>query len=95
MRTVDWYDDATLTRQFLPWCADEDVADPVDLTPQVVGRFTARLIERQGARGPLSRSTIRSYVRPEFRSKTGGGGVESAVFEIKRGLSRGAKDSVA
>ena len=62
LRTVDWYD-ATLNRQFLPWCADEGVTDPGDLTPQVVGRFTARLIGRQGARGPLSRSTVRSYVR--------------------------------
>ena len=59
MRTVDWYD-ATLNSQFLPWCADEGVTDPGDLTPQVVGRFTARLIERQGAHGPLSRSTVRT-----------------------------------
>ena len=62
MRTVAWYD-ATLNRQFLPWCADEGVTDPGDLTPQVVGRFTARLIERQGVHGSLSRSTVRSYVR--------------------------------
>ncbi|EQD28923.1 phage integrase family protein, partial [mine drainage metagenome] len=55
--------DATLTRQFLPWCASEEIQNPGDLTPQVVGRFTARLIERQGPRGPLSRSTVRSYVR--------------------------------
>ena len=62
LRTVDWYD-ATLTRQFLPWCASEEIFKPSDLTPQVVGRFTARLIERKGPRGPLSRSTVRSYVR--------------------------------
>jgi len=62
LRTVDWYD-ATLTRQFLPWCASEEILKPSDLTPQVVGRFTARLIEREGPRGPLSRSTVRSYVR--------------------------------
>ncbi|MHB1502042.1 MAG: tyrosine-type recombinase/integrase [Candidatus Dormibacteria bacterium] len=62
LRTVDWYD-ATLTRQFLPWCASEEILKPSDLTPQVVGRFTARLIERKGPRGPLSRSTVRSYVR--------------------------------
>lgn len=61
-RTVDWYD-ATLTRQFLPWCASEEILKPSDLTAQVVGRFTARLIERKGPRGPLSRSTVRSYVR--------------------------------
>ena len=62
LRTVDWYE-ATLTRQFLPWCASEEILKPSDLTPQIVGRFTARLIERQGPRGPLSRSTVRSYVR--------------------------------
>jgi len=62
LRTVDWYD-ATLTRQFLPWCASAEILKPSDLTPQVVGRFTARLIERKGPRGPLSRSTVRSYVR--------------------------------
>lgn len=62
LRTVDWYE-ATLTRQFLPWCMTEGVQTPSDLTPQMVGRFTARLIERKGPRGPLSRSTVRSYVR--------------------------------
>ena len=62
LRTVDWYD-ATLARQFLPWCASEGIHEPSDLTPPIVGRFTARLIERQGPRGPLSRATVRSYVR--------------------------------
>lgn len=62
VRTVDWYD-ATLARQFLPWCAAEGIEKPSDLTPQAVGHFTARLIERNGPRGPLSRATVRSYVR--------------------------------
>ena len=62
LRTVDWYD-ATLARQFLPWSASEEIVKPSDLTPQVVGRFTARRIERKGPHGPLRRSTVRSYVR--------------------------------
>lgn len=34
-------------------------------------------------------------MNPGFRSKLAGGWVKSAVFEIKRGVSRGGKDPVA
>ncbi len=63
LRTVGWYN-ATPAREFPPWCASEEILKAQrPHPPQVVGRFTARLIERKGPRGPLSRSTVRSYVR--------------------------------
>ncbi|MGH7667594.1 MAG: tyrosine-type recombinase/integrase [Candidatus Dormibacteria bacterium] len=62
VRTVAWYEDV-LHRELLPWFATEGIARPDQLTAQLVGRFTARLTERQGRNGPLSRATIRSYVR--------------------------------
>ncbi len=62
LRTVEMYD-ATLRRVFLPWCAREGVTSPAQLTAPLVGRFTTQLLEEGGARGPLSRATVRSYVR--------------------------------
>ena len=43
----------------------------------------------------LRRSDGKEAFRPEFRSKMAGGGVEWAVFEIARVVSRGGKDPVA
>jgi len=62
VRTVEWYRD-TLRREFLPFCAREKVTDPAQLTAALVGRYTARLIDEGGGRGPLSRATVRGYVR--------------------------------
>jgi integrase len=55
--------DATLRRVFLPWCAREGITSPAQLTAPLAGRFTTQLLEEGGIRGPLSRATIRSYVR--------------------------------
>lgn len=60
--STEWYAN-TLRRAFLPWCADEGITDPGQLTPAVVGRFTTHLLEAGGAHGPLSRTTVRGYVR--------------------------------
>lgn len=62
VNSTDWYEN-TLRRSFLPWCAQEGITDPGQLTPALVGRFTAHLLEVGGAHGPLSRATIRGYVR--------------------------------
>ena len=62
IRTVEAYD-YPVRQEFLPWCATEGITDPSQLTPALVGRFTARLLDQGGRRGPLSRASVRSYVR--------------------------------
>jgi len=62
LRTTEMYD-STLRRVFLPWCVREGVTAPAQLTAPLVGRFTTQLLEEGGRRGPLSRATVRSYVR--------------------------------
>ncbi|MGH7641960.1 MAG: tyrosine-type recombinase/integrase [Candidatus Dormibacteria bacterium] len=62
IRTVEAYD-YPLRLEFLPWCAEEGISEPAQLTPQLVGRFTTRLLDQGGKRGPLSRASVRSYVR--------------------------------
>lgn len=62
IRTVEWYRD-TLRREFLPWCAREKIIDPAQLTPALVGAYTTHLLDVGGGRGPLSRATVRGYVR--------------------------------
>ncbi len=62
IRTVEAYD-YPVRREFLPWCAGEGITDPSQLTPALVGRFTARLLDEGGKRGTLSRASVRSYVR--------------------------------
>ena len=62
LRTVEMYD-ATIRREFLPWCAREGVADPEQLTPALVGRFNTHLLVEGGKRGTLARATVRSYIR--------------------------------
>lgn len=61
IRTVDWYGD-TLRRELLPWCARENITDPAQLTPALVGSYTARLLDVDRPRGSLARSTVRGYV---------------------------------
>jgi len=47
IRTVEAYD-YPVRRAFLPWCAGEGITDPSQLTPALVGRFTARLLDEGG-----------------------------------------------
>jgi integrase/recombinase XerD len=84
IRTVEWYRD-TLRREFLPWCVREKVTDPAQLTQALVGSYTTHLLDEGGGRGPLSRSTVRGYVRAvrvflawaerPVNDEKGGGGV--------------------
>jgi site-specific recombinase XerD len=62
IRTCQWYAD-TLRREFLAWAAREKVTDPSQLTPALVGSYTAHLLDEGGERGALSRATVRGYVR--------------------------------
>ena len=62
VRTVEAYD-YPIRQEFLPWAAREGITEPAQLTAQLVGRFTARLLDEGGKRGPLSRASVRSYVR--------------------------------
>lgn len=62
LRTIESYS-YPLTRQFLPWCAREGITHPDQLTPQLVGRFTTKLLEEGGNHGALSRASVRSYTR--------------------------------
>lgn len=62
LRTIEAYE-FPLTRQFLPWCAKEGITETSQLTDQLVGQFTTHLLEDGGKHGPLSRASVRSYVR--------------------------------
>jgi integrase len=63
VRTVQAYD-FPIRHQFLPWCATQGITEPSELTAQLAGRFTSRLLEEGGQRGgQLSRASVRSYVR--------------------------------
>ena len=62
VRTVEAYD-YPVRHEFLPWCASEAITEPSQLTQGLVGRFTTRLLDHGGRRGPLSRASVRSYVR--------------------------------
>lgn len=62
--TIDQAYAFSLRDVFLPWCAGQGVRDVDELTQRVLDRFTAHLIQTGGLRGPLSPSTVHSYVRP-------------------------------
>ena len=62
VRTVEAYE-YPIRHEFLPWCAAQGIAEPSQLTAQLAGRFTTRLLDEGGKRGPLSRASVRSYVR--------------------------------
>jgi site-specific recombinase XerD len=62
VRTIEAYE-YPVRSVFLPWCAGAAITDPAQLTPQLVGRFTTRLLDDGGKRGQLSRASVRSYVR--------------------------------
>jgi site-specific recombinase XerD len=62
VRTVEAYE-YPIRHEFLPWCATQAIAEPNQLTAALVGRFTTKLLDEGGKRGPLSRASVRSYVR--------------------------------
>jgi hypothetical protein len=52
-----------LRHVFLPWCAREAIEQPSQLTRRAMERYQGELLANGGARGPLSPSTVHSYVR--------------------------------
>ena len=52
-----------LDEVFLPWCAEQGITEPAQLSTRVVERFTTHLLEDGGRRGPLSKASVGSYSR--------------------------------
>ncbi len=48
---------------FLPFCAEEGIEEPGQVTARVLDRLTTRLLDDGGRRGALSKFTVASYVR--------------------------------
>ena len=48
---------------FLPFCAQEGIEEPGQVTARVLDRLTTRLLDNGGKRGALSKFTVASYVR--------------------------------
>lgn len=48
---------------FVPWCLDNDIEKPEQLTSRVLDRFVSDLLEHGGKRGPLSKHTAWSYAK--------------------------------
>lgn len=48
---------------FLPFCAEEGIEEPGQVTSRVLDRLTTRLLDVGGRKGPLSKFTVASYVR--------------------------------
>lgn len=48
---------------FLPFCAEEEIEEPDQVTTRALDRLTTRLLDTGGRRGPLSKFTVASYVR--------------------------------
>jgi len=49
---------------FLPWCRKQGITEPEQLSSRTLDRLAADLLENGGARGPLSKATVHSYLRP-------------------------------
>jgi integrase/recombinase XerD len=52
-----------LREVFLPFCAREGIKAPAELTGRVLDRLSTQLLDRGGRRGPLSKSSVHSYLR--------------------------------
>src|SRR5215831_15189528 len=48
---------------FLPFCVQEGIKEPGQVTARVLDRLTTRLLDDGGRRGALSKFTVASYVR--------------------------------
>lgn len=52
-----------LERVFLPWCAEQQITRPEQLSNRVLDRFSNQLLTGEGARGVRSKSTVWTYVK--------------------------------
>ena len=63
--TVDRSYSPALRDIFLPWCEQEKISQPAELTERALDRFTTALLARPSKRGgSLSKFTVRSYIGP-------------------------------
>ena len=53
-----------LNQVFLPWCVKQGITEPEQLTSRALDRLASDLLEKGGARAPLSKATVHSYLRP-------------------------------
>lgn len=52
-----------LLHVFVPWCARQGLTEPGELSTRFIERYSAELLEHGGARGPLSKETVCTYVK--------------------------------
>jgi len=52
-----------LVEVFLPFCAEEGIEEPGQVTKRMLDRLTTRLLDEGGKKGALSKFTVASYVR--------------------------------
>lgn len=62
-KTVKFSYGYPLSYVFLPWCAERGITDIAQMTNRVLDRLAAELNEKGGARGPLSKSSIWTYLK--------------------------------
>ena len=63
-RTIDGAYGYPLRRVFLPFCDDEGITEPEQITPRVLDRLSAKLLDNDSHRGrPMSKHTVHSYMR--------------------------------
>ena len=82
-----------LHEAFLPFCAEEGIEEPGQVTARVLDRLTTRLLDDGGRRGALSKFTVASYVRSinaflSWARREGevGGGVKAQAPKLPRRL---------
>ncbi|MGH7641142.1 MAG: hypothetical protein ACREOL_09605, partial [Candidatus Dormibacteria bacterium] len=53
----------SLRMVFLPWADRQGFSSVAELNPRTLERLSAELLTEGGRRGPLSRQTVRTYLR--------------------------------
>jgi integrase len=76
-----------LNQVFLPWCVKQGITEPEQLTSRALDRLASDLLENGGARGPLSKATVHSYLRP-INSMLAWAREEGEVGSVKAQLPR-------
>jgi integrase/recombinase XerD len=60
-KTIEIYG-YTLREVLLPFCADQGITEPAQLTSRALDRLSSQLLEHGGRRGQLSRHSVKSYM---------------------------------
>jgi len=48
---------------WLPFCAEQGIAEPAQVNQKLLDKLSSQLLDRGGKKGPLSKTTIHSYLR--------------------------------